>query len=46
MIKKYKVTVHNDMIDSNKFYLKTGFTFFKTFNMYDMQWNLYVKDIE
>lgn len=45
-IVKYKVTVHKDMHRSNDFYIKTGMKFLKTFYLYNLQWNVYVKNIE
>jgi len=44
-VSRYKVTVHNAMTDSNRFYLDNGMKILKTFYLYDTQWNLFAKDI-
>lgn len=39
----YKVTVHAAMRDSNRFYLTNGFTLDRTFELYGVPWNLYLR---
>lgn len=45
-IVKYKVIVHKDMHRSNEFYVKNGMKFLKTFHLFNLQWNVYVKNIK
>lgn len=44
-ISQYRTTVHRDMADSNKFYLRNGMNLVKTFVMFDVHWNVYIKNI-
>ncbi|MEW6097393.1 MAG: GNAT family N-acetyltransferase [bacterium] len=44
-IERYKVTVHKDMLASNNFYLNHSMKLLKTFNLYGVTWNVYVKDL-
>lgn len=43
--KKYKVTVHQGMARSNKFYQANKMSFLKDFVLYGCTWNLYQKEI-
>ena len=45
-IDTYKVTVHEEMAASNRFYVQNGMTLDRTFEMYGVTWNLYVQRIE
>ena len=42
---EYKVTAHKEMNKSNNFYLKNGMRLLKTFNLYNIPWNIYLKNI-
>ena len=44
-ILEYKVTAHKEMNKSNNFYLKNGMGLLKTFNLYNIPWNIYLKNI-
>jgi ribosomal protein S18 acetylase RimI-like enzyme len=44
-IQEYKVAVHREMTKSNDFYFKKGMKLSKTFNLYNTQWNIYLKNI-
>jgi hypothetical protein len=39
----YKVTVHDEMKQSNNFYIKNGMHLHNSFMMYGTKWNLYLK---
>jgi GNAT superfamily N-acetyltransferase len=41
----YKVTVHQDKEESNRFYMRLGFEYRYTFQLYGKGWNLYTLDI-
>jgi ribosomal protein S18 acetylase RimI-like enzyme len=43
--KKYKVTVHQGMDRSNKFYQANKMILLKDFVLYGYTWNLYQKDL-
>jgi GNAT superfamily N-acetyltransferase len=43
--KRYKVTVHQGMARSNKFYQANKMRFLKDFVLYGYTWNLYQKDL-
>ncbi len=45
-ILEYKVTVHKEMDKSNNFYLKNGMRLLKTFKLYNVPWNIYLKKID
>jgi len=45
-IGEYKVTVHESMADSNRFYRSIGMTRSGTFRLYGTTWNLYTKQIQ
>lgn len=45
-IPRYKVTVHDAMTDSNRFYTQNGFQLASQFSMYGVPWNLYVQDVK
>src|SRR3989344_7866071 len=40
-IRKYKVTVHQDMPESNRFYQKNGMQWQRHFSLYGHVWNVY-----
>ena len=42
---EYKVTVHDEMVKSNNFYIKNGMNLSASFMMYGVKWNLYVNQI-
>jgi ribosomal protein S18 acetylase RimI-like enzyme len=44
-IERFKVTVHQAMEASNRFYTQNGFELASTFDMYGVPWNLYVKRV-
>lgn len=44
-ISRYKVTVHEAMEASNRFYLQNGMQVASQFQMYGVHWNLYVRQI-
>ena len=44
-VSRYKVTVHSEMDDSNRFYGQNGFHLEGDFRMYGVPWNLYLRDI-
>ena len=44
-IHEYKVTVHDEMKQSNNFYLKNGMKLSASFLMYNVKWNLYINRI-
>jgi ribosomal protein S18 acetylase RimI-like enzyme len=44
-IDRYKVTVHEAMTQSNRFYTQNGFQLASTFSMYGVPWNLYVQQV-
>jgi ribosomal protein S18 acetylase RimI-like enzyme len=44
-IGRYKVTVHDAMEAANRFYLQNGMQLASQFQMYGVQWNLYVRQI-
>jgi len=44
-VNQYKVTVHDVKERSNNFYLKNGFRFAATFPMYNLKWNMYIKQL-
>jgi len=41
----YKVTVHKEMTGANNFYLNNGMRLLKTFYLYGIPWNVYVKNV-
>jgi GNAT superfamily N-acetyltransferase len=45
-IYEYKVTVHDEMKQSNNFYVKNGMTLSNSFIMYGVKWNLYTNLIK
>lgn len=45
-IRRYKVTVHQEMAASRRFYEKNGFSLADTFKMNDITWCEYVKAID
>ncbi len=45
-INEYRVTIHDEMINSNNFYLKNNFHLYTSFKMYNYKWNEYIKKIE
>jgi ribosomal protein S18 acetylase RimI-like enzyme len=45
-INEYKVTVHESMADTNRFYRAIGMTRASAFRLYGTTWNLYTKRIE
>lgn len=45
-VRRYKVTVHRSMIDANRFYAQNGFSLRRTFDLYGVPWNLYVRDVD
>jgi len=44
-ISAYKVTVHKEMLRANNFYLNNGMRLLKTFYLYGVPWNAYVKNV-
>jgi ribosomal protein S18 acetylase RimI-like enzyme len=44
-VERYKVTVHEEMERSNRFYRQLGFRLENTFEMYGTKWNLYIRDL-
>ena len=44
-VSRYKVTVHRDMEESNRFYQRNGMVLRKEFKMYGYVWNVYAKEI-
>jgi GNAT superfamily N-acetyltransferase len=44
-INQYKVTVHDEMVRSNKFYINLGMKLSTSFKMYGVKFNLYVNSI-
>jgi ribosomal protein S18 acetylase RimI-like enzyme len=44
-VSRYKVTVHREMTDANRFYERHGMRVARCFVMYGVEWNLYTKDI-
>ncbi len=44
-ITRYKVTVHEAMTDSNRFYMQNGMHLRSTFEMYGVPWNVYVREL-
>ncbi len=44
-ISTYKVTVHSDKVDSNRFYQKLGFVACGSFVLYKKRWNLYLRPL-
>jgi len=44
-IHQYKVTVHDEMMRSNNFYVKNGMRLSASFRMYGVKWNLYLNEI-
>jgi ribosomal protein S18 acetylase RimI-like enzyme len=45
-IARYKVTVHEEMEASNRFYVQNGMKVMHVFEMYGVRWNVYLRDIE
>jgi ribosomal protein S18 acetylase RimI-like enzyme len=43
---QYKVTVHDEMKQSNNFYVKNGMKLSTSFMMYNMKWNLYINQLD
>jgi GNAT superfamily N-acetyltransferase len=44
-VDRYKVTVHQAMAASNRFYTQNGMQLASTFDMYGVPWNLYVQQV-
>jgi ribosomal protein S18 acetylase RimI-like enzyme len=44
-VERYKVTVHQAMSASNRFYTQNGMQLSSTFDMYGVPWNLYVQQV-
>ncbi len=44
-VRAYKVTVHRDMTDADRFYRRNGFHLATTFRLYGLGWNLYVREL-
>ncbi|MDB4964865.1 MAG: family N-acetyltransferase [Myxococcales bacterium] len=44
-VDRFKVTVHQAMAASNRFYTQNAFQLTSTFDMYGVPWNLYVKKV-
>jgi ribosomal protein S18 acetylase RimI-like enzyme len=44
-ITRYKVTVHDAMADSNRFYVQNGMHLRSTFRMYGVPWTVYVREL-
>lgn len=44
-VTEYKVAVHQEMEESNRFYLQNGMRLHNVFDMYDVSWNTYLKEI-
>ncbi len=44
-VRTYKVTVHREMTDTNRFYRQNGFHLAGTFRLYGVGWNLHVREL-